>query len=48
MNAYVCFSAGVFLGLGLIWNREGWLNIALKLLLFGFGVWGIVERFGRW
>lgn len=43
---YILISAIVLTSLGLVWRTSTMLDTVIKLCLFFFGIWGIVERFG--
>lgn len=42
MNDYLAITAVFMLVLGLIWRKDWWLNILIKLSLMGLGIWGLV------
>ncbi len=41
-NYYVWASAAVLLALFGVWNRNTLLNMGIKLLLLGLGIWGVI------
>jgi len=40
MIGYTAVAAAGFTALGVIWKKEDWLNLLLKLGLFGLAIWG--------
>lgn len=42
MTAYVIVSMIFLFLLGLVWSRDNWFNIFLKITMIGVSVWGLV------
>ena len=41
MGIYLYVSASIFLFFGIIWKRDGWLNMGFKTMFWGMGLWGL-------
>jgi len=49
MGIFLIISTILFLLLGIIWTKEGWVNFSLKLIFWAmtiFGVYGVLTYFG--
>lgn len=42
MTTFLIISLIIFFGLSLVWKRDDLVNTAIKVFLFGMGVWGLV------
>lgn len=40
---YLLVSSIVLLALGFIWNKANILNLLIRILLLGVGLWGLIE-----
>lgn len=46
MTDYRLLAGIVILFLSLIWIKDTGVNLLIKLFLFCFGIWGVLQHFG--